>query len=310
MRPRAVVLLNRGSHGAGDAVADRVAELLRGGPPDAVIESVPAADLAAAATRAAQALRLADARPGQAGHTTLVAAGGDGTVSTVASVAAAHGLVLGILPLGTMNHFARDAGIPLDLEAAAAVIRGGRVADVDVGDVNGRLFLNNSSLGLYPRLVWERERQQQQGRRKWPAFALAAFRVWRQYRRITVTIEGRGYRLNVRTPFVFVGNNEYAVDGGRIDSRASLTGGRLQLCLAPDAERRHMTAIVVAAMAGRLAAVESFDTVSATELTIATPSRRAGVSLDGEVVVLSTPLRYTIRPRALRVLVPAQEGAP
>jgi diacylglycerol kinase family enzyme len=250
----------------------------------------------------------------------LVAAGGDGTVSTVASVAAAHGLVLGILPLGTMNHFARDAGIPLDLEAAVAVIRSGRAAEVDVGDVNGRLFLNNSSLGLYPRLVRERERLQEQGRRKWPAFALAVFRVWRQYRRITVTIEGRGYRLNVRTPFVFVGNNEYAVDGGRIDSRPSLTGGRLQLCIAPNAERRHMTAIVLAAIAGRLAVGESFDTVSATELTIATRSRRAGVSLDGEVAVLDTPLRYTIRPRALRVLVPfdsllaqstaAQESAP
>ena len=293
MQRTAVVLLNRSSHGASDAVARRIEELLRGRSVEALVESVEASSLVATATRAAQS-----------GSPVLVAAGGDGTVSTVASVAAARGLTLGVLPLGTINHFARDIGIPLDLEGAVAAIGGGRVVTVDVGGVNGRLFVNNSSMGLYPRLVWERERQQRQGRRKWLAFALAAFRVWRQYRRISVTIEGHGYRMNVRTPFVFVGNNEYALDGGRFDSRASLTGGRLQLCIAPDADRRHMTRMVLSAITGNLGAVNGFEAVPATELTIVTPLRRVGVSLDGELVVLDTPLRYTIRPRALHVLVP------
>lgn len=297
MRPRATILLNRSSHGAGETVAARIAELLRGRPLDAVIEYASGDSLAEAARTAVAA-----------GSTMLVAAGGDGTVSTVASVAVVHGTVLGVLPLGTLNHFARDAGVPLDLDAAMAAITCGRVISIDVGDVNGHVFLNNSSIGVYPRLVWEREQQQRQGRRKWTALALAALRVWREYRRITVTIEGHGYRWNVRTPFVFVGNNEYAIDGGRIDARSSLNAGRLQLCMAPGADRGRMARIVLAAIAGRLAAVEGFEAVLATELTIAARSRRVGVSLDGELKILESPLRYAIRPRALRVMVPAQEG--
>jgi diacylglycerol kinase family enzyme len=295
--PRATVLLNRSSHGGGDTTAASLAELLRGKPLDVAVDAVPGDSLAAAARRAVDA-----------GSTMLVAAGGDGTVSTVASVAAEHGLVLGVLPLGTLNHFARDAGIPLALDEAIAAITCGRVSTIDVGDVNGHIFLNNSSIGIYPRLLWEREQQQRLGRRKWTALALAALRVWREYRRLTVTIEGRGYCQNVRTPFVFVGNNEYAIEGGRLDARASLNAGRLQFCMAPDADRGRMTRIVIAAMAGRLGAVEGFEAVPATELTIVPRSRRVGVSLDGELAVLESPLRYRIRPGALRVMVPAEGG--
>jgi diacylglycerol kinase family enzyme len=298
MRQRALVLLNRSSHRADADVRARVEELLRSAPVDASIEQLSGHGLAAAASRAVAA-----------GYTMLVAAGGDGTVSSVASVAAAHGIVFGVIPLGNMNHFARDAGIPLDLEAAVAGLACGRVVPVDVGEVNGRAFLNNSSLGLYPRLVWEREQQQRRGRRKPIALALAALRVWREYRHISVTIKGRSYRRNVRTPFVFVGNNEYAIDGGRIDARASLHDGCLQLCMAPNADRRLMARIVFAAIAGRLRTVDGFERVLASELTIAMPSRRVGVSLDGELRILESPLHYRTRPRALRVIVPAHEGA-
>jgi diacylglycerol kinase family enzyme len=298
MRQRAVVLLNRSSRGGDEAAVARIAELLRGGPLDgSPLEAVPGHRLAAAAAQAVAS-----------GCSLLIAAGGDGTVSTVASVAASHGVVLGVLALGTLNHFARDAGIPPDLEAAVAILTRGQVATIDVGEVNGRVFVNNSSIGVYPRLIWERQQQQQQGRPKWTAFALAGLRIWREYRRITVTIEGRGYRRNVRTPFVFVGNNEYAIEGGRIDARSSLDRGRLQLCMAPGADRGRMALIVFAAIAGRLGMVEGFESVPATELTIAASSRRMGVSLDGELMILAPPLRYRIRPRALRVMVPTTEA--
>src|SRR5688572_29931519 len=179
MQQRAIVLLNHSSHSADASAAVRLEELLRGGPFEATVERHSGDRLQAAALRAVKA-----------GYTILVAAGGDGTVSAVASIAAAHGAVLGVLPFGTMNHFARDLDIPLDLDAAAANLRCGRVATVYVGDVNGRTFVNNSSLGLYPRLLWEREQDERRGRRKLTAFALAAARVWREYRRITVSIEG------------------------------------------------------------------------------------------------------------------------
>ncbi len=121
---------------------------------------------------------------------------------------------------------------------------------------------------------------------------------------MTVTVEGRGYRRNVRTPFVFIGNNEYTIEGGRIDARRRLDAGRLQLCMAPEADRSAMLRIVLSAIAGRLGEADGFEAVLASELTIAGRTRRLGVSLDGEVTTLDSPLRYRIRPRALKVCTP------
>ena len=111
----------------------------------------------------------ARARQAASRHDLLVAAGGDGTVSVVAGVAVSTGSSLGVLPMGTLNHFAKDVGLPLDLEKAVEAIVAGRVHQVDVGEVNGRIFVNNSSVGLYPRMVWEREAEQRRGHRKWAA---------------------------------------------------------------------------------------------------------------------------------------------
>lgn len=296
---RAIILLNRSARDVTDATSDQLGELAAARGLDAQVTPVTGPSLVASARGAVES-----------GCTVLVAAGGDGTVSTVANVAAEQGVALGVLPLGTLNHFARDAGIPVDLEAAVTTLACGREVTIDVGEVNGRIFLNNSSIGVYPRLLWEREQQERQGRRKWTATALAALDVWRQYRRISVTIAGRNYRWNVSTPFVFIGNNEYAIDEGRIDARPSLDAGCLQLCMAPDADRRRMARIVLAAVAGRLGAVDGFEAVTASELTIATRARRLGVSLDGELTFLESPLRYTIRPRALQVVVPREERVP
>ena len=290
----ATILLNRASgSGRATTAADRVEALLQSAGIDAPVLTVDGRHVAAAAEQAVAA-----------GSSILVAGGGDGTVSTVAAVATRAGVTLGILPLGTLNHFARDVGIPSELEAAIDVITHGRPLPVDVGDVNGHLFLNNSSLGLYPRMVWEREQEQQRGRRKWPALAVATFRVWRQYRRIAVTVDGNGSRRIVRTPFVFIGNNEYTLDGGRIDNRERLDAGVLQLCVAPGVDRMGMLRIVAAALAGRLDAVDAFESQLLTEVTIGGRSARLGVSLDGEMTTLASPLRYRIRRRALRVLVP------
>lgn len=295
MSLRATILLNRSSRAVDDAVVTRIQTLLEPAPFESNVVVVRGDDIAAAAERAAQT-----------GSTILIAAGGDGTVNAVASVVASSDLTLGVLPLGTLNHFAHDMGIPGDLDQAMQVLAAGRTAAIDVATVNGHTFLNNSSIGLYPRMVWEREQEQRLGRHKWTAMAVAALRVWRQYRRMTVTVEGRGYRRDVRTPFVFVGNNEYSIQGGRIDARASLSGGRLQLCMAPGANRNQMTRIVVAALLGRVGQVDGFEAVLAREVTITGRSHRLGVSLDGELVVLNSPLRYTIRPQALRVIVPPQ----
>jgi diacylglycerol kinase family enzyme len=140
----------------------------------------------------------------------VVVGGGDGTLGSVASVLSGGEKAMGVLPLGTLNHFAKDLAIPLDVEEAARTVVEGRVVRVDLGEVNGKVFVNNSSLGLYPRIVRHREEQQQRlGRGKWPAFFWATLHTlhWHAPLDVLLSVEGREVRR--RTPFVFVGNNVY-----------------------------------------------------------------------------------------------------
>ncbi len=114
----------------------------------------------------------------------IVAAGGDGTINSVAAAVVDSPKPLGILPFGTMNHFAKDLNIPLDLAGAVETIANGHTVNIDIGEVNGRIFVNNSSLGLYPSIIRKRDQQQRLGSGKWPAYIWAAvsscvaFRFW------------------------------------------------------------------------------------------------------------------------------------
>jgi diacylglycerol kinase family enzyme len=242
-----------------------------------------------------------------AGARAVVAGGGDGTARTVASTVAGSPIPFGILPLGTLNHFAKDLRIPIDLEKAVQIIAAGRVQQVDVGEVNDRMFLNNSSIGIYPNIVVERERlRAESGYRKWTAFAVAAARILRRYRGVVVRVDRGGSRPTVRTPFLFVGNNEYDIDGLRMGGRARMDGGRLFACLAPRLHARNLPALFARALAGRAGpnALESFSTG---ELHVTTPTaRRLRVSMDGEVAVMSTPLVFRTQPRALTVFAPGE----
>jgi diacylglycerol kinase family enzyme len=235
----------------------------------------------------------------------LVAAGGDGTVNAVASVAVRNGATLGVVPLGTLNHFARDAGIPLDTDAAVRAIAARHVRALDVAEVNGRVFVNNSSLGLYPRLVWERQQEQQRGRRKWIAFGIALLRTWRRYRTLTVRLSIDGREHVRRTPFVFIGNNEYTAEGLQLGGRAALDRGNLSVYVAPQCGRLELLALPFRALAGKLDAAVTFEGFLARDVRVHTARPRVSVAMDGEVTIAQAPLHYRIRPGALRVIVPA-----
>ena len=114
------------------------------------------------------------------GSEVVIAAGGDGTVSAVAALLVDSEAALGILPLGTLNHFAKNVGLPIDIEEALEVIDQGNVRRTDVGEVNGKVFLNNSSLGLYPMVVRGRIQKQRLGRSKWAALFWSALAVLRR----------------------------------------------------------------------------------------------------------------------------------
>ena len=234
----------------------------------------------------------------------LVAAGGDGTVSAVAGAAADSGLALGVIPMGTLNHFARDLQIPADLKQAVHVIAAGHVRAVDAGEVNGRVFVNNSSLGIYPRMVWERDREQRRGRNKWIAFALAMMRTWRDYSTVAARLILDGTPKVVRTPFIFVGNNEYQAQGLKLGSRMALDRGRLSVFVAPECLQLEFLVLPLRAMANLLPAAPHFEEFVVEEVSIELSKPRARVALDGEVALLPPPLHYRVRVGALHTIVP------
>jgi diacylglycerol kinase family enzyme len=239
----------------------------------------------------------------------IVAGGGDGTINCVASAIVNSGIILGVLPLGTLNHFAKDMGIPLVLEDAVGNLLRGRIAQVDVGEVNGHIFLNNSSLGLYPEIVRQRQENQRRGYGKWLAFAGALFYVLGRYTKIYVTLRSMGQKMTEEeTPFIFVGNNHYEISGLRIGHRARLDAGRLWVYRAPHVSRLGLLRLALHTLRGRPDPGE-LAILDTTEFHIRTRRKRLHVATDGEVRTLAGDLQYRILPKALNVLVPAHPGA-
>jgi diacylglycerol kinase family enzyme len=235
----------------------------------------------------------------------VAAGGGDGTMNAVGSVLAGTDVRFGVLPLGTLNHFAKDLGIPLELEGAVATIATGVARQVDVGEVNQHVFLNNSSLGLYPDIVRDREKQQSRlGRGKWPAALWATFTALRRYPFLSVRMQADETRLARRTPFVFIGNNEYIMEGLAIGERGRLDAGTLSLYVAQRPGRLGLLRFALRALVGGLKEERDFDVVLAKEMTIETHHKHLHVAFDGEVEKMHTPLRYRIRAKDLTVMVP------
>jgi diacylglycerol kinase family enzyme len=241
----------------------------------------------------------------------LVAAGGDGTVNAVASAVAGTGTALGVLPLGTFNHFARDMRIPLALEEAAQAIAANHQVRVDMGEVNGRLFLNNSSIGLYPEIVRKRDEQRRRlGRSKRAAMFWAMVTVLRRHPFLDLRLKLDKGEERRRSAFVFIGNNAYAMEGFDIGSRERLDGGHLSVYLAQRRGRFALFALALRALFGRLSQARDFEALHTRSLRIETRHQRMSVATDGEVNVMQMPLDYRARPAALRVIVPAPQSTP
>jgi YegS/Rv2252/BmrU family lipid kinase len=259
------------------------------------------------AVQSGEQISDAAARAVRSGAGVVVAAGGDGTVSAVASCLVGTGIPLGVLPLGTLNHFAKDLSIPMEVDAALEVIARGSVREIDVAEVNGRVFINNSSLGLYPHIVRHRELQQQQGRSKWTALLTATLHVLQRDHPMWLQIEVDGRQMVRRTGFVFIGNNSYCMEGLEIGKRASLTSGCLSLSVTRTSHRLSLLRLALRALFGRLQEAEDFDLVEATTVTVRTRRGHVRVAADGEVTVMESPLHYRTLPAALRVLAPPQD---
>jgi diacylglycerol kinase family enzyme len=236
--------------------------------------------------------------------TLVVAAGGDGTINAVAAGLAGTGCSMGVLPLGSLNHFARDLGLPLDLEAAVAVICTGTATPIDAAEVNGHLFVNNSSLGLYPAMVTQRERLRRVGWNRWLSLTAASIFAFLRFRHIHLRIAVEGAEHLCTTPFLFVGNNEYRIEGEHIGTRAHLDRARLFVHTAPGISRWDVLRITLAGALGRVREVPGYQEFCVTEFSVESRRRHLRVSLDGETLRLRTPLVYRIRPGALSIIRP------
>ncbi len=294
MTPVKIIISSGAGPGDNTKAAERLAEIFEA---DQIAVDISLAQSGAEITELAS-----EAARGP--YSVIVAAGGDGTISSVAAAVLDSGKILGVLPLGTLNHFAKDLGIPVELDSAARTIIAGHTIDVDVAEVNNRIFLNNSSLGLYPMIVREREKRQRLGFGKWPAFIWATIQALRRYPLLDVRLRVDDQLLHRTTPFVFVGNNEYAMDLFNIGGRDRLDKGVLSIYITHRTGRLKLITLALRAVIGGLRNDKDFLELHSDEVKIATRHKRLRVAFDGEIEVMKPPLEYRVRARALRVIVP------
>ncbi len=298
------IVFNLGAgHGSADAVAQaitqacadagRVAHLLRVDDPRRL------GDVARQAVHAARA-----------DGGVVVAAGGDGTINTVAQATLGSGCDFGVLPQGTFNYFSRTHGIPADPQAAMQVLLTQRAHPVQVGLVNGEVFLVNASLGLYPTLLEDREAWKRQlGRSRLVAFGAGLLTLLRGHRNLRLDIDVQGSRRTLRTATLFIGNNALQMEQVGVPEAQAIDAGALAVVALRPVGRLALMGLVLRGALGSLGEADQVIHFGCQRLTVL-PSwrwgrRRMKVATDGEVRRLRLPLQFSVSPTALQLIRPA-----
>jgi len=239
------------------------------------------------------------------GDPLLIVGGGDGTIAAAASALVDTNTLLGILPLGTLNHFARDLGIPTALDDAAKLIAAKTERRVDVAEMNDRIFINNSAIGLYPLMVVDRDLQRRRlGRSKRLAMIVASLRTLVRFNHQRLTLTVNDQKAQIDTPLLFVGNNDYRIDLGAPGQRESLEDGQLCVLVMRKKTRSGLIAASVRALLNRSRPDDMVRLDGVERLRVSSLRSQLAVSLDGEVARVAPPLDYRIRKKALRVVAP------
>lgn len=234
----------------------------------------------------------------------VIAAGGDGTIHHVMQGVVHTDATLGVLPVGSFNHFAKDLGIPLDWRSALDVALTGQIRQIDTGRLNDRFFVNNVSIGLYPELVARRE---ERGRDypRWKARMYAAYSTLRKYPHVTVVVESEFHQELIRTHVFMVSNNSYDLSRIGIEApRTNLGEGQLSVYWLPHTPRLQLMKFVARYLAGRMREVPGFRSFRTRRMRIQSSRPHLDVGIDGEVFTMQTPLVMTIVPQSLNVRVP------
>lgn len=288
MRP-IPVFVNASAGGAG-----RVLRVLRADPRVSVRISPPA-DLAAGIGEAVAA-----------GAETVVVAGGDGTLAAAAAALVGGGTALGVVPAGTLNHFAHGHGVPMDPAAALEAALGGRRVRVDVASVNGRIFLNTSAVGAYVTYVRTRERWAR-GLGYYGASLLAAGETFARLHGFSLELEVDGQVRRYRSPLVFVGVGEREMRPPRLGARREDGRRELQVLIVRDTSRPRLLGMALRTLLGGIrpwARAGEVECLMVQRCTITPPASLRWIAADGEIVPARGPLGYAYHPDALTLRVP------
>lgn len=236
----------------------------------------------------------------------VVAAGGDGTLNTAAQALQGSGIPFGVIPLGTFNYFARNHGLPQDLEAATRCLLDARVQPVHAGFLNGHIFLVNASLGLYPNLLEDRESAKAQlGRSRLVALFSAIKTLARAHRVLDVDLDLEGRTRHLRTVSMVVGSNTLQLEHIGVPLAEAVRDGELAAMLVKPMGKPALYGLLLRGLASRLGETENLHCFSFSELQVRRRRRRRiKVALDGEIRRLSLPLTFTAGRECLPLLLP------
>lgn len=239
----------------------------------------------------------------QRGEKLFIAAGGDGTINHVLQALAHTEAKLGIIPVGTFNHLAKDLKLPMDWRAALDVALNGATAQIDLARINDRYFANNMSLGVYPEMAETRERFRMHGRFR--AYREALMWAMRNFPRVMIAIESPPHFKQIKTHVFLVSVNSYDLTRiGVLAPRATLEGGALSVYWMPHMPRMRFVKAVAQYLRGKISIVDGLRSLRTKRLKIDSPKEHLRVAIDGELMTFAPPLVVTVMPGALLVKVP------
>lgn len=237
----------------------------------------------------------------------IVVGGGDGTVSSVANLLAGKKIILGVLPLGTLNHFAKDLNLPLDIEECVKVLKNSEIKKINLASINDKIFINNASLGFYPKMVKERDKQMRwYNIGKFSAMFSSAINIFKRFPLYHVRLTTENKLLDLKTPLIFVGNNEYELMFFKFGSRKSLEKKELCVYLLNSNTRLQFLKMLFFAIIGILNQSRDFVKILTNEFVLDSTKEKIQVAVDGEIVNLETPLCFKLSSKTLLVCTPGK----
>lgn len=241
----------------------------------------------------------------QGSHGVVVAAGGDGTLNTVARYLRHTDIPMGILPLGTFNYVARVLNIPLDLLEAAQVIAQGQSRAIHVACVNQYIYLNNASLGLYPLFIQQRENYNRiLGRFPIHAYTSALEVMLRHRKELKLEVEVDGQRYRVKTPLVFFGNNQLQLKELNLKIAQQVAEGKVAGVIVAKSDKLTLFKTLWQLMRGKLEQTPDVYSFAAQQVKIYSRAKCLTLAIDGEIVEVTTPLNISVDQHALKIMVP------